>query len=579
MAAKTTSPTHVLRSAWIGEDYVRTFAANGTNNRLVTAVNSFTNNYNYTVNATCVTPTINLLEPRQNPRHVMVGAPDTPIAFLARWEVVSGGAGVRGLLESNFSFESEGDAVSIVPGTFQAVGDEYWAVLLPPTKAAGTTFVDLTVTLDGGTIHDTEPDALLYVDPGNSDIGLVFDASGSMDTEDIIGEGKRIDNAKHAGYVVANLLRAGDRILVTDFSAKDVPANCANIDGNCPYDGNTLLGRTDVTSPTAGIIGATETAIDGITAREWTPIGEGLTTAKDELLNLPSNLNPKYIFLLSDGEENVKPYYADVQTELVNSGVIINTIGFGPEAPGNLLAQIAADTGGIYRPVPTTPSGASAASTDAATVPAGQLGLANAYDYFDTVAQSASRIHQEEFSADGSRSAQLRAISVQVDKSSTSLRFVLAAKQPDSSGDGYQRLVEVLPPGADPKKGWIQLRPQRGLLPAHWEYQGDEYNDVLRVPAVSGEAFEGQWQFRSCTYYIIGAASTDAIPVNFMMAAAVQSDIRLQGRILGLDANQGESGDIPVISGLMLNRLGVVSDTTTYHERAGRRPGGQLLSS
>jgi hypothetical protein len=48
MAAKTSAPTRVLRSAKVGEDFVRTFAANGVHNRLVAAVNSFSNNYNYT---------------------------------------------------------------------------------------------------------------------------------------------------------------------------------------------------------------------------------------------------------------------------------------------------------------------------------------------------------------------------------------------------------------------------------------------------------------------------------------------------------------------------------------------------
>ena len=52
MAAKTTAPTQVLRSAKIGEDYARTFAGAGIHDRLVAVVNSFGSNYNYT----CVSP-------------------------------------------------------------------------------------------------------------------------------------------------------------------------------------------------------------------------------------------------------------------------------------------------------------------------------------------------------------------------------------------------------------------------------------------------------------------------------------------------------------------------------------------
>jgi hypothetical protein len=43
-----------------------------------------------------------------------------------------------------------------VPGSFQEVGDEYWAMLLPPVKPAGTTFVDFRITLDGA-ISDRRP--------------------------------------------------------------------------------------------------------------------------------------------------------------------------------------------------------------------------------------------------------------------------------------------------------------------------------------------------------------------------------------------------------------------------------------
>jgi hypothetical protein len=66
----------------------------------------------------------------------------------------------------------------------------------------------------------------------------------------------------------------------------------------------------------------------------------------------------------------VKPLYADIKADLVASGVVVNTIGLGPEAPGNLLAQIAADTGGVYRPVATSAAGSgmrAATGTEVAT--------------------------------------------------------------------------------------------------------------------------------------------------------------------------------------------------------------------
>src|SRR5690606_24068545 len=105
------------------------------------------------------------------------------------------------------------------------------------TMPLGTTFADLQICLDGS-ICDSENNALLYVDPGNTDIALVFDGSGSMNDEDITGEGTRLKNAQSAGLVIADLLRPGDRILVTDFSAEDSPGGCGTPTGDhdCQLD-------------------------------------------------------------------------------------------------------------------------------------------------------------------------------------------------------------------------------------------------------------------------------------------------------------------------------------------------------
>lgn len=568
MAAKTSAPTSVLRSAHIGNGYIRTFAANGVHNRLVAAVNSFNNNYSYDVTATCVTPALNILEPKQT-SFAMVGAPDSPIAFLARWAVTDGTAGVRGLQASDFSFDIQGDAATIVPGTFQAIGDEYWAVLLPPTKPADTTFANLEICLDGS-ICDTEPNAVLYVDPGKSDIAMVIDGSGSMAEEDIIGEGTRLQNAQRAGLVIADLLRPGDRILITDFSATDNPPGCGTESGgyDCPLDIITRLPRTDVPDPAGPTIANARNAINNTTAREWTPITPALLDAKNKILAAPTNSNPKHIFLLSDGEENVKPLYADAKAELISSGVVINTISFGPESPGNLLAQIAADTGGIYRPVPTTAAGASVAAASipagmsaeiasvlAAPVAPGQLGLADVYDYFDTLAQDATRIFQQNFVGNGA-SCVWTEKSVHVDKLTNQLRFVLAAKQAEPGS--WARATEVMPPTSGQDGRWIPISPPTEKIPApaHWDIRNDAHNDVLIVPNPE----PGTWRFRSCTVAVIFAAdaSPAALETHFMMAVSLQSEIRLQGQIMGLNDSQGEAGDMVTLLGYLLAKDGLL---------------------
>jgi hypothetical protein len=608
MAAKTSAPTRVLRSAKVGEDFVRTFAANGVHNRLVTAVNSFSNNYNYTVNFTCVTPTLNILEPRQV-KFALVGDPTSPIAFLSRWSVTDGASPIRGLQESSFTFDAEGDAITVVPGTFQEVGNEYWAVLLPPVKPAGTTFVDFRITLDGS-ISDTETDALLYVAPGNSDIALSFDASGSMATEDVIGEGTRLTNAKRAGQVIADLLRVGDRIVVQDWSAFDNPPGCGlpGGDGNCPLDVRTLLPRTDLTvGNLSAVIGIARAQISNISARLWTPVGAGINAAKDALLALPGTTNPKHIFLLSDGEENVNPLYADIHADLLASGVVVNTIAFGPEAPGGLMAQIAADTGGIYRPVATSGAGAGVMTSSASAVAAfdalnmpveasavmaasylpGQLGLANVYDYFDTEAQGAARVINMNYTDVPAFDLpnSVKEMAIIVDKSVNQLRLVVAGKQPDDEGctsPSDIRKVDVLMPGMDPQKDrWIPISPPlKGITPADWDIRNNRFDDVLVV----NNPAEGLWHFR--TYYyscsssaaaveasnavtgdmtIAAPAATDGAeavavgaPYAFIMNVSVQSTIQLEGRLLGLTANQGEAGDEVTIIGTLLDKNGTV---------------------
>jgi hypothetical protein len=574
MAAHTSSPASVSRTSWIGQGITRTFAAAGVNNRIVAAVNrSDSAGGTFDVSFTCVTPILDIVEPRQT-NFALVGEPASPIAFLARFRVTSGGTPVRGLSESSFSADAEGAPITILTGTLQEVGEEYWAVMLPPVKPAGTTFVDFKICLDS-TICDTETHALLYADPGTTDFALVFDASGSMLTEDVTGEGKRVDNAKRAGTVLADLLRDGDRVAVTDFSAHDNPVGCGlpGGDGNCALDLQTRLARTDVVVPAT--ITATKNAIDLISAREWTPIGAALRDAKDKLMAVPANDNPKHIILLSDGEENVNPLYAAISADLIASGVIVDTIAFSGDAPASLLGQIAAETGGTLRYVPTTSgtrASTSAAQADRAaqvkklvsqgfspalvesllTAPLpGHLGLADVYDYYETIGQDASRIFHDVFAA--APANQWKTSSRYVDASVTTLRLVAASKQADSdvtrkTGD-YPRRVQILPPGGN-EKDWIEISPVgtggTPLPPSEWDIRNSTYDDVVIIPKPA----EGIWKMR--TRYI-------EVTADLMMNGSVESNFHLQGRFLPpIVNNRGMAGDRVPIVAVVLGPAGTV---------------------
>ena len=195
-----------------------------------------------------------------------------------------------------------------------------------------------------------------------------------MATEDTPGEGTRIANAKKAGLVLPDLLRDGDRIGIIGHGGLDNPPGCGlpGGSGNCANGNITRLPRINNVS-VPGDIAVAKAAVNAVTDRVvWTNTGQGLIDAKDMLLANPGNTNPDHIILLSDGQENANPLYNTpaVKGALQSAGVCVDTIGLGPEAPGALLAQIAAENCGTYTPVPTSGLGTAlemGTAADAAT--------------------------------------------------------------------------------------------------------------------------------------------------------------------------------------------------------------------
>ena len=581
MAADTVGATSVLRSAWIGEDFTRTFAGNGVHDKIVVSVNAFANTHDYDVTATCASPTIDLMEPKPRPNSTLVGSPVSPIAFLARFRVTSSGNPVRGLPASSFSADAEGDAATLVASSFQEVGDEYWVTMLPPTKEEGVNYVDLELCLDGA-ICDTNSESLLYVPPGNSDLGMVFDASGSMGTEDVTGEGTRLENAKKAGTVMADLLQNGDRVFVMDFSA------------NGSLDLQVHLARSVI--PDDASINDVRNAIDNVTARNLTPIGPALLEARDLILAAPQGDNPKHIILLSDGNENVAPFYADIRGDIMDSGVIVDTISFSHEANEALMSQIAGDTGGIWRHVPTTPGtmyapqsaddaeamealtadlmtlGLSPAQAEgalaASTYLPGPLRLSDVYDYMETEAQSASRILNAANST--LDYDQWYEQSTYVDGSANQLRLVVATREEEDEvgSSGLDRITQVLPPGANPDQGWIYINAPYFATenpPANWDVRRSATDDVVIIANPSA----GTWRIRTRMeqFFIIESTETAAEPNAplqenpVVINGSVQSEYVMDARFLSpLDSsNQAEAGDsLPIVASLM-SREGTIT--------------------
>ncbi|MET1063621.1 MAG: VWA domain-containing protein [Arthrobacter sp.] len=168
---------------------------------------------------------------------------------------------------------------------------------------------------------------------------VVLDASGSMAADD--APGLRIDAAKSA---VKNLIgavpdsaRMGLMVYGTgtDSAPASKAAGCADIRTLAP------VGAVDKAALT--------TAVDGIKASGYTPVGASLRAASEALADVKG---PRSIILVSDGIDTCAPPAAcDVAKELAAGGteLSIHSIGFKVDAAARAeLECIAAATGGTY---------------------------------------------------------------------------------------------------------------------------------------------------------------------------------------------------------------------------------------
>ncbi|MHB0875765.1 MAG: vWA domain-containing protein [Anaerolineae bacterium] len=120
---------------------------------------------------------------------------------------------------------------------------------------------------------------------------------------------------------------------------------------------------TSPPSPTLSIIGSQYAGIDAITPGGYTNIEAALDAARTVLVSSPRP-NPKVIVLITDGRPNychgdyvgyctdADECAEDAARRARDSGIIIVTIGFGDQAAGDVMAEIAAIGRGTYYPAP-----------------------------------------------------------------------------------------------------------------------------------------------------------------------------------------------------------------------------------
>ncbi|NNG35694.1 vWA domain-containing protein [Nakamurella aerolata] len=167
---------------------------------------------------------------------------------------------------------------------------------------------------------------------------IVLDASGSMNADD--APGSRIAAARKAvNGLIADMpgdSKVGLQVFGTGTGNSDAEktAGCRDIKTIAP------VGPLDKTKLT--------TAVNGITASGYTPIGNALKSAAAAL---PAQ-GPRSIVLVSDGGDTcAPPQPCDVARDLKQQGIdlTVHTIGFKVDAPArSQLSCVATATGGTY---------------------------------------------------------------------------------------------------------------------------------------------------------------------------------------------------------------------------------------
>lgn len=164
---------------------------------------------------------------------------------------------------------------------------------------------------------------------------LILDASYSMVEED--AEGPRIDAAKKATRELVDFLPETAQMGLIAYGAQEsnAPDNrekgCKDIERLVP------IGKVDKQK--------FGTAIDGLTPKGYTPMGNALRKAAEEL----GNEGERSIILVSDGIDTcAPPEVCDVAKELAGNGVdlAIHTVGFKADEEARAELECIAEAGG-----------------------------------------------------------------------------------------------------------------------------------------------------------------------------------------------------------------------------------------
>ncbi len=235
---------------------------------------------------------------------------------------------------TQFSASIGGLPAPVVNGA--RVGQEYWLLVQAPVQPDNA-FYTLKVDFDGTpTGHedqsDSEANAVFYVPRPRVDTLVVLDRSGSM-----IDAGK-LGSAKNAARLYIDQWAVSDRVGVVTFGDT----------------ATTPMALTPVLTGTAELTAA-KGQIDAAPGGGQTAMGPGLLAAQQQLETNGDDTHQWALMLLTDGQENVDPKWADpsVSGAIVPAQTVVHTVGLGQpnDVWFGLLAQIAGATGGSFAAV------------------------------------------------------------------------------------------------------------------------------------------------------------------------------------------------------------------------------------
>jgi hypothetical protein len=337
---------------------------------------------------------LNIVYPRElEKERVRIPSAGETANFLVRLQVIAYKAEnpdddyyVDGLAPDLFQVTVNAANARVISGS--QVGTEYWLTCEAPTLPAGE--YNLQVTLIDQS--DLEIKALQYVEAPHVNRMVVIDRSGSMGSE-LMGNNEKMLAAKSGGRLYTDLLVRDDMIGLVSFGGDD--------DGT--EDDATLhqvlAGASDAYKTTVKN-SINNNIPDDPSKYEHTAMGQGLKKAYEQLSTRGRVDDDWRIALLTDGLQDIPPYWADagVSNVIVASKVKVDTIALGYGAHESLLQSIARDTEGDYFfvPVPTA-SGASGPQALAAGVdPIVENHVANIYRLINERDTGYSRIWSEE---------------------------------------------------------------------------------------------------------------------------------------------------------------------------------------